>query len=227
MRAIHILPAALASLTAAAPAAAATTILDFNPAVACTPACVPNSPISDSYGDQAGVDLSWSVARMFGVATSEPIDIQFATDIDVQGDTGAYARSNTIDAVGQIRFDVAPGFRLTLGSIFASTFAFDTRDVEFRVYDLAYNLLSSSAGTVPLTGGRTFGLTGTSTTGLILQFGQPGNATNGFAIDDLTFTVEPLATPAVPEPASWAMMIAGFGLVGGALRRRPVRLSYA
>ena len=25
---------------------------------------------------------------------------------------------------------------------------------------------------------------------------------------------------AVPEPASWAMMIAGLGLVGGALRRR-------
>ena len=27
-------------------------------------------------------------------------------------------------------------------------------------------------------------------------------------------------TPAVPEPASWAMFIGGFGLVGGALRRR-------
>jgi hypothetical protein len=26
--------------------------------------------------------------------------------------------------------------------------------------------------------------------------------------------------PAVPEPATWAMMIAGFGLVGGAMRRR-------
>lgn len=28
------------------------------------------------------------------------------------------------------------------------------------------------------------------------------------------------AVQAIPEPASWAMMIAGFGLVGGALRRR-------
>jgi hypothetical protein len=27
-------------------------------------------------------------------------------------------------------------------------------------------------------------------------------------------------TPVIPEPATWAMMIAGFGLVGGALRRR-------
>jgi hypothetical protein len=32
---------------------------------------------------------------------------------------------------------------------------------------------------------------------------------------------------AVPEPASWAMMIAGFGLVGGAMRRRGERLAYA
>jgi hypothetical protein len=28
--------------------------------------------------------------------------------------------------------------------------------------------------------------------------------------------------PVVPEPATWAMMIAGFGLVGGAMRRRRV-----
>lgn len=32
---------------------------------------------------------------------------------------------------------------------------------------------------------------------------------------------EPVS-PAVPEPASWAMLISGFGLIGWALRRRPV-----
>jgi PEP-CTERM motif len=31
----------------------------------------------------------------------------------------------------------------------------------------------------------------------------------------------------VPEPASWALMIAGFGLVGGAMRRRVTKVSYA
>jgi hypothetical protein len=36
------------------------------------------------------------------------------------------------------------------------------------------------------------------------------------------------AAAAVPEAASWAMMIVGFGLVGGAARqRRSVKLSYA
>src|SRR3546814_10702224 len=34
---------------------------------------------------------------------------------------------------------------------------------------------------------------------------------------------------AVPEPASWAMMIAGFGLLGGAIRvrKRQVKVSFA
>ena len=32
---------------------------------------------------------------------------------------------------------------------------------------------------------------------------------------------------AVPEPATWAMMVGGFGLVGGAMRRRRVRVAIA
>ena len=38
------------------------------------------------------------------------------------------------------------------------------------------------------------------------------------------------ATAAVPEPATWALMIGGFGIAGGALRRRQrqtVRVAYA
>ena len=34
------------------------------------------------------------------------------------------------------------------------------------------------------------------------------------------------ATAAVPEPATWAMMIAGFGLVGGAMRRRSTKIAF-
>lgn len=44
-----------------------------------------------------------------------------------------------------------------------------------------------------------------------------GFISNGiaFEVDDIVFTGS-----AVPEPATWATMIAGFGLVGGAMRRR-------
>lgn len=34
------------------------------------------------------------------------------------------------------------------------------------------------------------------------------------------------AAAVVPEPASWALMIAGFGLVGAAMRRRSVRVAF-
>ncbi|RYF07394.1 MAG: PEP-CTERM sorting domain-containing protein, partial [Oxalobacteraceae bacterium] len=32
---------------------------------------------------------------------------------------------------------------------------------------------------------------------------------------------------ALPEPASWALMIGGFGMVGGTLRRRRARVQFA
>ena len=44
---------------------------------------------------------------------------------------------------------------------------------------------------------------------------------NGFDWSDTGFTLATFApTSAVPEPATWAMMIAGFGVVGVAVRRR-------
>jgi len=43
---------------------------------------------------------------------------------------------------------------------------------------------------------------------------------HGLAVDDLSITATLAAAAGVPEPASWAMMIGGFGLAGGALRRR-------
>jgi hypothetical protein len=43
----------------------------------------------------------------------------------------------------------------------------------------------------------------------------------GFDVDFIQ--VLPGSIGAVPEPASWAMLIAGFGLVGAAQRRRVAR----
>lgn len=43
-------------------------------------------------------------------------------------------------------------------------------------------------------------------------------ADDGLGVDN--FRAEAVTLAAVPEPATWTMMIAGFGFVGGALRRR-------
>lgn len=51
-------------------------------------------------------------------------------------------------------------------------------------------------------------------TQLIVFTDDPG----GVVFDNLSFTTS--GTAAVPEPAAWAMMISGFGTVGGLMRRR-------
>lgn len=51
-----------------------------------------------------------------------------------------------------------------------------------------------------------------------------GGAIYGAAVTDgktlLDYAEEPVVLAAVPEPATWALMLAGFGLVGAAMRRR-------
>ena len=83
---------------------------------------------------------------------------------------------------------------------------------------------------------------GTSVTGFTDDFytqfltdldGNPnGSATSAYssggAFFDSTSGRVSIVEAAVPEPATWALMIAGFGLVGGAMRRRRIaKVSYA
>ncbi|MDO6415406.1 PEPxxWA-CTERM sorting domain-containing protein [Sphingomonas sp. BIUV-7] len=49
-----------------------------------------------------------------------------------------------------------------------------------------------------------------------------------FPGQDANFRLTATSTNAVPEPATWAMFISGFGLIGGAMRRRQrVSVSFA
>ena len=47
------------------------------------------------------------------------------------------------------------------------------------------------------------------------------NGGGGFEFDNLTVGTQVIS--AAPEPATWAMLLLGFGLIGAALRTRPVR----
>ena len=84
-----------------------------------------------------------------------------------------------------------------------------------------YTQIDSTA-IVPTLGGQTVTFSFAPVTGQFFRFeGTPSS--NGSRILEL----DAVGIAAVPEPATWAMMIGGFGMLGGTLRRRQGRAALA
>lgn len=97
---------------------------------------------------------------------------------------------------------------------FASSLGTDLYLTSGRSYDIfaAFNLIAAP-GT--LLGSITMNSLNTST----ISIASPGGSFTSESGEFLGFSQTP-QTGAVPEPATWAMMIGGFGFVGGAIRRK-------
>ncbi|WP_240047647.1 PEPxxWA-CTERM sorting domain-containing protein [Sphingomonas panacisoli] len=94
-----------------------------------------------------------------------------------------------------------------IDNVFSSTAPYLTGNgVGFGIVgnNLLYNLYSTGANSYAL---------------YIATYPSTGSTAGSTNNTVSTFTVS-RATGAVPEPATWAMMLVGFGAVGGALRRR-------
>lgn len=133
---------------------------------------------------------------------------------------------------GQARVEALDG--LLNGLTFTLDHGFSFRTAVFNLSPLPGNQLNEAIK-VSLTyilagGGFATGLFDVKTNGENF-FGISGDAGEKFT--SITFLSDPVETgigdlrqlrlggvAAVPEPAAWAMLIAGFGLVGAAMRRR-------
>lgn len=82
-------------------------------------------------------------------------------------------------------------------------------------YDLAGNVTGSTAFSNP-SGYSVFNLTGIGNFAGVLF----SNNTDPAGLRFQNFSYETVANGAVPEPATWALLVVGFGLVGAAMRRR-------
>lgn len=95
----------------------------------------------------------------------------------------------------------------------------DRTGIEFSI---ANSLFTSPIAGLNYYAGQTFPRVGSDIVLRLSQsFGYSVSGGETYGNDRLgRVTIGGSATPAVPEPATWAMMIAGFGAVGGAMRRR-------
>lgn len=100
-------------------------------------------------------------------------------------------------------------------------------DATYELID--YVGLSKSAG---VAGFRDFALDSQIGVGSLAPYYAPSASFSGFKVtgtvtrSDFSRTYDRLfvsISDPVPEPATWALMILGFGAIGGAMRRRPTR----
>ena len=130
-------------------------------------------------------------------------------------------------SAGDIIVNFAPGAVSAIGAQFQADFfgAFvarvTTNDGSF--FDVAGNSTGNGDNSAVFIGAQS----NTSSITSIIFHQLSGGGNNDFAISGLSLVRSTIS--AVPEPATWGMMIMGFGMVGGAMRRRrpKITVSYA
>jgi len=205
---------ALAAAVVAAPAAATIYTLTFDRAEACDGGvCANFDPISQSYGDVPGLDVSYQTVDNPGdsiaTGTVNYWDVDFGDLVDV-----AWGGFDTPSGAAQIILRARQGATIDLLSMEFAGWPATDRTSTVRLYTLDMTFITSFGFTAPGVGHiDVFCGDCSSTEGLVLEWGP--DAFN-VGIDNVRIDVSGV----IPEPATWAMMIAGFGIVGPAARRR-------
>jgi hypothetical protein len=151
--------------------------------------------------------------------------------VDIAGPNGngnsvgltPYASTYNLDGSQFVAFDLSQGATTTLAfSNPTTSIGFDLRGFAdgrsevISIFDIYGNLITSQSVLNPGSGDISFaGFFGSQSISK-LTIKNTGNSNDYFGFDNLLTS----SVAAVPEPASWAMMILGMGAVGGALRRR-------
>ena len=189
----------------ASPAAAATTVINFDDTAAPKSFEI-QTPLTNQYAAY-GVTF----AALEGGLGTEVLDE--ASDFGVGARSGDnFLAFNIFTGLGaEVTFATAiSGFQ-----IFAGNAAGYHGSYWAKAYNLGGDVVDSLS--FQFSPGNQGGYTALNLSGAGITRVQFGSTNANWVADDLSFTVG----GAVPEPATWAMMITGFGLAGAALRRRP------
>lgn len=159
-----------------------------------------------------GKSIAWLGDGAYGFNTPFPTDY-----LDLTGYYGSTGDSG-----------VAQSIATEVGGVYTLSFYLgahpDNVPISVNVSAGAESALISDPLTSGITAGNTlwtqetFNFTATSTSTLLSIIGN-NSGQDFIGLDNVSISGGPV-TAAVPEPASWAMMLAGFGVIGGAMRRR-------
>jgi hypothetical protein len=104
----------------------------------------------------------------------------------------------------------------TLGSVDVATATNNSPATSLKIYGYLNDVLVGTLTVDPLSGWQTIAGGSLGTIDYLVFDGEGGGG--GFVLDNAVFNEGGVG--GIPEPATWAMMIAGFGLVGATMRRR-------
>ncbi len=162
--------------------------------------------------------------QSFGAAVASPLaypEVSFASS------TGLFA----IDGAGVLSRDICTYSPGTCDGTLTVTFAAPVYDLSFQTRGenapgtLFVQILFQGGGSTDIELGydnifATLDTHDLAAWSNIIGLVMSSNDGNGVTYDNFTFTVGDGGTGGIPEPAAWALMITGFGLVGGMARRR-------
>lgn len=219
MRKVLMALASVVGLGAATSASAATVVLNFGVnEFACTGvdggavdrACTTNGQfIGGDYGSTAELAVGYDRSEGSGSATS----LLFST-----GNGGRAYEFPPGDEPSLIFFTPQAGYEVSFGDFtWSKTSATTSARFHFEVVDENDNLLFSAGNSASTHVVNTAYFAGP----LTFRFTNGGQGS--VAIDRVAVNVRAVSstpTGGVPEPASWAMMILGFGAAGSLVRRR-------
>ena len=184
------------------------------------------APIGDEDEGPPPFSSRGPVALPGGISVSavDPFAIgRFETSLDRNGTiTTLHIASGTGGNAITFRFRDGVGqFGVFMNFVRGPKFALCGCAPGIRAYDMAGDLVAFN---------RLVGAVDVNTLGQSDAFAFRGFDGNGIRLGAVVFTDAAMVfrgdtVAAVPEPASWAMLIAGFGLVGTAMRRRTTSLA--
>lgn len=229
--------------------AASLAVLGLAGSGAADAATIVNLPMSQVLANSQSTSASFNISNLLS-PPGGPANVVTAATLSIQG-YSPYGSTGTVYAGYSTSYTyyVPYTYSYSCGSWWSSSTCYATGYYPATGYTPAYTDADQAVDTLGLNvgGAQQAGLTsrdtsyagnyyGSAVATMVLTTSQIGqlntsgllnftvtSATNtSFQLGNASLSLE-LAPPAVPEPATWAMMIAGFGVVGAAMRRQSRR----